>query len=166
VSAPKPDWAALLPVIQAAFRDRIPHNAALDVSLVEIGDGMARMRLPYDARLVGNPVTGVLHGGAITSLIDACSGASVFMRLQQQIPIATLDLRIDYMGPAEPGRDVYARAECYRATKHVAFARAIAYHDDESRPIATSASTFMIGTKGRSAIGDAMAERGATKGGK
>ena len=94
---------------------------------------------------------------------DACSGASVFMKLQQNIPIATLDLRIDYMGPAEPGRDVLARAECYRVTTHVAFARAIAYHDDESRPIATSASTFMISTKGRSVIGQAVAESGRDK---
>ena len=39
----------------------------------------------------------------------------------------------------------------------------IAYHDDENRPIATSASTFMIGTKGKSAIGDAMAEQGVAK---
>lgn len=153
----------MLPIVNQAFRKRVPHNDALGLELVEIADGLARMKLPYSPKLVGNPESGVLHGGAITSLIDACSGASVFMKLQQNIPIATLDLRIDYMGPAEPGRDVLARAECYRVTKHVAFARAIAYHDDESRPIATSASTFMISTKGRSVIGQAVAESGGNK---
>lgn len=150
----------MLPFINQSFRDRVPHNHALGLELIEIGEGLARMRLPYDVRLIGNPETRVLHGGVVTTLIDACSGASVFMRIQRQIPIATLDLRIDYMGPAEPDRDVIARAECYRVTKNVAFVRAIAYHDDEARPIATSASTFMIGTKGRSVISeDAAAAR-------
>lgn len=145
----------MLPMVAAGFRSRIPHNDALDLDLVEIGDGMAKMVLPYAEKLIGNPETRVLHGGAVTALIDACSGASVFMRLRQNIPIATLDLRIDYLGPAEPDRALYARAECYRVTKNVAFARCMAFHD-EARPIASSASTFMIGTKGRSVMGDSV----------
>ena len=62
--------------------------------------------LPYDDKLVGNPDTGVMHGGAITALLDACSGAAVFAALDEWVPIATLDLRIDYLRAAEVGRDV------------------------------------------------------------
>jgi len=29
--------------------------------------------------------------------------------------IATLDMRIDYMGAAEPGKDVHASAHCFKA---------------------------------------------------
>ena len=105
------------------------------------------MRLPYRADLVGDPETGVLHGGVVTTLLDACCGASVFMKVKADIPIATLDLRIDYMAPATPSLDLFARAECYRITRNVAFVRATAFHDDESAPIAMSAGTFMVDTR-------------------
>ncbi|MBP6847442.1 MAG: PaaI family thioesterase, partial [Kofleriaceae bacterium] len=104
-------------------------------------------RLPYAAKLIGNPETGVLHGGAITALLDACAGAAVFAALPQLQPIATLDLRIDYLRPAEPGRDVWAEATCHHTSKNVAFVRALAFHADGEAPIATAAGTFMIATK-------------------
>jgi uncharacterized protein (TIGR00369 family) len=129
------------------FSQGIPHNRALGLEVQELERGISRFRLPYDARLVGNPDTGVLHGGAITALLDACSGAAVFSALTSWVPIATLDLRIDYLRAAEAGRDVLARAHCYRLTRNVAFTRAVAYHDDEADPIASSVGTFMLSTK-------------------
>ncbi|MBE7449363.1 MAG: PaaI family thioesterase [Kofleriaceae bacterium] len=128
------------------FSENVPHNRALGLVVVDIGDGAALIRLPYDPRLVGNPETGVLHGGPITALLDACSGAAVFAALERMQPIATLDLRIDYLRPAEPGRDVTARATCYHTSKNVGFTRAVAFHDREDEPIATSTGTFMLGT--------------------
>lgn len=130
-----------------AFADNVPHNKALGIVIDDVGDRWARFRLPYDPRLIGDPTTGVLHGGVITALLDGCSGAAVFASLPRMQPIATLDLRIDYLGPAEVGRDVLARATCYRLTRNVAFVQALAYHGDESNPIATSAGTFMVGTR-------------------
>ena len=129
------------------FVDAIPHNKALGMRAVELDRGEAVFVLPYDAKLVGNPDTGVLHGGAITALLDACSGASVFSALTEWVPIATLDLRIDYLRAAEAGRDVIAHATCYKTTRNVAFTRAIAYHDDPADPIASSVGTFMLSTK-------------------
>jgi len=129
------------------FNDFIPHNKALGMSVLELERGEAKFRLPYDAKLVGNPDTGVLHGGAITALLDACSGASVFAALTEWVPIATLDLRIDYLRAADVGRDVIAHATCYKRTRNVAFTRAIAYHDDPDDPIASSVGTFMLSTK-------------------
>jgi uncharacterized protein (TIGR00369 family) len=130
-----------------AFIDAIPHNRALGMRMRELRRAEAVFELPYDAKLVGNPDTGVLHGGAITALLDACSGAAVFAALTAWQPIATLDLRIDYMRGAEVGRAIVCRAHCYKLTRNVAFTRAVAYHDDEADPIATSMGTFMIGTK-------------------
>ena len=130
-----------------AFAANVPHNRALGIEILDLERGVARFRLPYGDRLVGNPETGVLHGGAITALLDACSGAAVFCGLPRLQPIATLDLRIDYLRPAAAGRDVLARATCYRITRNVAFTRAIAYLDDEDDPLATAAGTFMLGTK-------------------
>lgn len=125
----------------------IPHNKALGIQALELDKGTALFVLRYDPKLVGNPDTGTLHGGAITALLDGASGASVFAALAEWKPIATLDLRIDYQRAADAGKDVLCRAHCYKVTKNVAFTRAVAYHDDEADPIATSAGTFMLGTK-------------------
>ncbi len=130
-----------------AFFAGVPHNRALGMELVETGPAETVFRLPHDPKLVGNPDTGVLHGGAITALLDGASGAAVFTALADPVPIATLDLRIDYLRPAEAGRAVMARATCYKVTRNVAFTRAVAYHDDPADPIAHSVGTFMVSTK-------------------
>lgn len=145
----KRDRTETLQILNGAFREMIPHNAALGLEVIDFDTTGITMRLPYDVRWVGNPESGVLHGGVITTLLDASSGASVYMRIGSPVPIATLDLRIDYLKPAAPGRDVFARAECYKLTRNVAFVRAFAFHDDANDPIASAASAFMLHTKGR-----------------
>ncbi len=126
----------------------VPHNRALGITMLELDLGSARMSLPYRAELVGNPETGVLHGGAISTLMDACCGAAVFMKLAEPMPIATLDLRIDYLKPATPGLAVVAHAICYKRTRDVAFVRCLAYHDDPDDPIASAAGSFALATRG------------------
>ena len=133
----------------------VPHVRALGMEIVALTRGEALFTLPYDPKLVGNPDTGVLHGGAITALLDGASGAAVFAALTESVPIATLDLRIDYLRPAEVGRPVMARATCYKMTKNVAFTRAVAYHDDPENPIAHSVGTFMISTRPGAGAGPA-----------
>ncbi len=100
--------------------------------------------VPYQPRLVGNPETGVLHGGVITALIDSCFGLAVFVRLNQLRAMATLDLRIDHLKPATPGRAVLGGAVCYKHTSELAFLRGSVYHDTPDDPIATSVSVFMF----------------------
>ena len=125
----------------------VPHNAALGLRMLDVTETEVFLELPYDPKLVGNPETGTIHGGAITALLDACSGRAVFAALAQPVPIATLDLRIDYLKPAEPGKSVLARATCYKLTRNVAFTRAVAYQDDPENAIAHSVGTFMLSTK-------------------
>ena len=139
--------AADLRAIGQRFMRAVPHNNALGLELRAASSGRAEILLPYAAKLVGNPETGVLHGGAISALMDATCGAAVFQALHQPMTIATLDLRIDYLKPATPGRDVTARAHCYKVTRHVAFVRGLAFLDDEDDPIATCTGTFMLGTR-------------------
>ncbi len=131
------------------FSANIPHNRALGIQVLEVAGGEARFELPYDPKLVGNADTGVLHGGAITALLDGTSGAAVFSALEELVPIATLDLRIDYLRPADAGRTVHAHATCYKMTRNVAFTRAVAYHDDPDDPIAHSVGTFMLSTRSK-----------------
>jgi len=122
----------------------IPHCRAVGLRLVEVHGGRSLVRVPYDERLVGNPDTGVLHGGVITTLLDNASGMAVQSTFTEWMSIATLDLRIDYMRPATPGRDLFGAAECYRKTRRIAFVRGVAYHDDPADPVATSVATFML----------------------
>jgi uncharacterized protein (TIGR00369 family) len=139
------DRQLLLEGLKRSLEDGVvPHNKALGLAGEDAGRGFVVLRLPYDQRLVGNPETGVLHGGAITSLLDAAAGLAVFMALDEPTRVATLDLRIDYLGPGTPGRDVLARVDCIRLTHHVAFVRGLAYHDDPAKPIASAAGSFMI----------------------
>lgn len=122
----------------------IPHMQELGMELTEVGGGAAVMELPYQDRLVGNPDTGVLHGGAVTTLIDSVCGMAVASALDEPCPIATLDLRIDYLRPATPGEALLARADCYKVTKQMAFVRSTAYHDNVDDPVATAAGTFIL----------------------
>jgi uncharacterized protein (TIGR00369 family) len=130
------------------FSAAVPHNHALGIRVVSVTSEEAVFELPYDPKLVGNPDTGVLHGGAITALLDGVSGCAVFATITEMVPIATLDLRIDYLRPAEVGKTVRAKATCYKTTRNVAFTRGVAYHDDPDDPIAHSVGTFMLSTKG------------------
>lgn len=125
-----------------------PHFDELGLELVENAPGRAVMRLPYRETLVGNSETAVLHGGAVTTLIDSACGFVAMTALPEPGPVATLDLRIDYLRPARAGRDLLVRADCYRLTRQVAFARAEAYHDDPGVPVAAALGTFMIAEAG------------------
>ncbi len=135
--------AELLERFRQGFAEMIPHNRALGLQFEDFEAGAAIIRLPYSAKLVGNPETGVLHGGAITALMDATCGASVFIKRGTPGRIATLDLRIDYLRKSPPQKDVWARAECFKLTRSVAFVRCLAHNGDPEDPVASGAGAFM-----------------------
>ena len=130
------------------FASAVPHMSELGMEITEAAPFEGVMRLPFRDDLVGNPDTGVLHGGVITTLIDSIAGFAVFASLDEMRPIATLDLRIDYLKPAPAGEDLFAYAHCYKVTRTIAFVRAVAYHRDRDDPIANTVATFMLGTPG------------------
>lgn len=133
----------------SAAYSQVAHAAAIGMVDDTLPDGTPALRLPYAAHLIGDPDTGVLHGGVITALLDHTAGmvARPSELPREEAAIATLDLRIDYMGPATPGRDLWATGECYKRTRNIAFVRAWAFHDDRDDPVATCVAAFMMDTR-------------------
>ena len=126
------------------FMGMVPHLQALGIGFVGRGPNWAELSMPYAPQLVAYPETGVIASGAIFSLMDSAAGFSVLVARGKMEPHATLDLRCDYLRPAEPGKTVFGRAECYKLTRRVAFVRGIAHDGDPDHPIAHVAGTFMF----------------------
>lgn len=126
------------------FIEAIPHAQELGMVLQDIGDGMANISMPYDEKLIGDPETGVIHGGAVSALMDTCCGAAVMSHPSAPGGTATIDLRIDYMRAATPGQTITTKATCHHITRSVAFVRAVAMDDDTDRPVATAAGAFTV----------------------
>lgn len=132
------------PVTLGEAMQALPFSHEIGMRVHSAEGGVAVLSVPYDKRLVGDPETGVLHGGVISALLDTACGSAVLSSPEKLRSTATLDLRIDYMRPATAGRTIYARAECYRVTRSIAFTRALAYHDDPADPVASAAGSFIL----------------------
>ena len=124
--------------------DGSPHAVALGLKLEHLKDGEAQMRAPYNPDFVGDPETGVIHGGIVTALLDHVCGLAAFAGFGGHDAVATLDLRLDYMRPATPNEDVIAVARSVKTTGQIAFVRATAHQGDIDNPVALTQATFMV----------------------
>lgn len=123
----------------------VPQAAALGFRLVTAKPGFGTLEVPWREDLVGDPDTGVIAGGVVTSLLDHTCGLSITsLMAPDPFGTATLDLRIDYMRPAAPRAGVIAEAHCYKLTRSIAFVRAQAWDADPADPIATAQAAFVI----------------------
>jgi acyl-coenzyme A thioesterase PaaI-like protein len=90
----------------------------------------------------------VLAGGVISALLDHTCGMAVWTAMDAFQPIATLDMRIDYLRAASKGRKVFAHASVFRMTRSVAFVRGIAHDGDAEDPVAAVQAAFMLNSDG------------------
>ncbi|PCJ05349.1 MAG: thioesterase [Rhodobacteraceae bacterium] len=126
------------------FIEAIPHAQELGLVVTNIGDGVAEISMPYDVKLIGDPDTGVIHGGAVSALMDTCCGAAVMSHPEAPGGTATIDLRIEYMRAATPGQTITTKATCHHISRNVAFVRAVAMDEDRDRPVATATAAFSV----------------------
>ncbi|KAB6717767.1 MULTISPECIES: PaaI family thioesterase [Roseobacteraceae] len=130
--------------IARQFIEALPHCRALGMKLDSIGQGEAEIFMPYSEALIGDPDTGVIHGGAVSALMDTCAGASVMSHPKSGPATATIDLRIDYMRAAKPGATITAHAICYHMTRSVAFVRVSANDGTSDVPVAAATGAFTV----------------------
>jgi uncharacterized protein (TIGR00369 family) len=129
------------------------HTHALGFAYESLDGDRVRIRVPWRDDLVGDPDTGVLAGGLVTTLLDHVGGLAVWIALGRFEPIATLDLRVDYMRAAEPHRDLIAEARCYRLTRSIAFVRAWAFEDSPEDPVAAAQSAYVLDSNAGRGVG-------------
>ena len=120
------------------------HAGRLGITYHGKGDGWVELALPYADALVGDVDSGVLASGPIIALMDMATSVAVWAKRDKFAAQATLDLRVDYLRPAVPGRTVIGRGECLKLTRAIAFVRGIAYDDTPDDPLAHVAGTFML----------------------
>ena len=125
------------------LNSRLGHGGAIGIGYRAHGPDWAELELPYDERLIGNVDTGVIASGPILSMMDMATSLAVWLRADAFVAHATLDLRVDYLRPATPGKTVIGRGECYRLTRSIAFVRGQAHDGDPDDPLAHVAGTFM-----------------------
>jgi uncharacterized protein (TIGR00369 family) len=126
-----------------SYASKMGHGAALGIAYHDHGEDWAELSLPWRAELVGMPQSEILASGPIVSLMDMATSLAIWIKLGSFRQQATLDLRVDYLRPAMPGRTVIGRGTCYRITRSVAFARGIAHDGDPDDPVANVTGTFM-----------------------
>lgn len=131
------------PGVAAKFMLRHGHSAKLGLQYHDHGADWVALELPWREDLVGEMDRGVLASGPIISMLDMASGLAIWTTQGEFVPIATLDLRVDYQRPARKEAAVIGRVECYRLSRSAAFVRGEAHDGDAADTVATMSGVFM-----------------------
>lgn len=91
---------------------------------------------------------GKIHGGLLSIIMDSIFGLAAFTALEELKPIATINLRTDYVTNVTPGRRVSCAAECRKLKGDVAYVSGDLIDEESAALIATGAGAFMVGTRG------------------
>ncbi len=130
--------AAQLRRIQKAI-GTVPFARLLGIELEEVGSGTATLGLNVRRELTQNH--GVVHGGAIASLIDTATAFAILSLLGPGEKVTTVDLTISYLRPVTDGR-ITAIAKVVRAGRRLFVVSAEVFGQDEK--LATTALSTYI----------------------
>ena len=134
----------------------VPYLQFLGVQVDRRGDELTAI-LPYDDKLIGNPMLPALHGGAtaafleVTAIIEL-SWAMIWEdmeagRLSDDAPKIklpkTIDFSVDYLRSGLP-RDAYARARVNRSGRRFASVHVEAWQDNRSRLFIQGTGHFLM----------------------
>ena len=117
----------------------VPYAKFLGIELGEMKPGEAILHLEVREELRQNQ--GVMHGGAVASLIDTASAFAVVTQLEPNERVTTTDLTIHYLRPVKKGR-LTATARTVRAGRRL-FVLSVEVTDDQEKLIATAVTTYI-----------------------
>ena len=122
-----------------ALLDAWPYARFLGVRLEARDDGPLAV-LPFDPKLIGNPILPALHGGVVASFLELAALA----RLDAEGRRArTIDITVDYLRPARPVT-FYAEARILKLGRRAANLAVEAWQEDRDSPVAALRGHFMI----------------------
>lgn len=123
------------------IRPPSPYAATLALS-VDTADGRIVVTMPSTPDTAGRP--GFLHGGAIAALLDHAGLATARAALEPGVEVRAISIAIDFLrGGSE--QHSHAAARIVRMGRRIANVHAVAWQDDEAKPIATANLKFLIG---------------------
>jgi len=123
---------------RAAFAS-VPYAKFLGLELGEINYDWVSIHLDVREQLKQN--RGVVHGGAIASLIDTASAFAVLTRIEPDEHVSTTDLTIHYLRPVTEGR-LIATARIVKGGRRL-FVLSIDVTNDSDRLVATAVTTYI-----------------------
>lgn len=124
--------------IREAFK-QIPYAHFLGLELGQLRRGEATVHLEVRDELKRN--NGVVHGGAIASLVDTAAAFAILTLLEPDQTTATIDLTIHYLRPIFKGQAT-ATARVARAGRRIIVISVEVL--DEARAVAATALTSFI----------------------
>lgn len=119
--------------------DSVPYAHLLGIELDEVSNGTAKLGFDIRKELTQNH--GVVHGGAIASLIDSATAFAIISLLAPKEKVTTVDLTISYLRPLTKGR-VTAVAKVVRAGRRL-FVVSAEVLDSDGKLAATALSTYI-----------------------
>jgi acyl-CoA thioesterase len=105
----------------------VPYAHLLGIELDEISEGVATLGLNVRKELKQNH--GVVHGGAIASLIDTAMAFAIITLLAPGEKVTTVDLTVSYLRPLTKGR-ITARARVVRSGRRLLVVSADVFAND------------------------------------
>jgi uncharacterized protein (TIGR00369 family) len=150
------DLDTQLQYLKLMYEQKIPFNRILGFEVETYQAGNVAVRFAMKPELIGNYVMETLHGGVISSVLDATGGLNVSISLVEKLQgesvedvekrvarIGTIDLRVDYLRPGR-GQAFLATSAIMRTGKKVAVTR-MELHNEEDLLIAVGTGTYIVG---------------------
>jgi len=155
------DQAARLEKIASAWNSRaLGLITELDLQIEKPELSGVVLRMPFNPNFCVDEEGSMLHGGILTALLDSAFGLANFLAIEDVQTMATIDLRVEYLRPAQSRADVMVFAECYRHTRHVAFNSGRVWFDTPDQPeVARGFAAFSI-IRGEGGMMDKMNTKG------
>jgi uncharacterized protein (TIGR00369 family) len=122
-----------------ALLDAWPYARFLGVRL-EPGEVGPVAVLPFDPKLIGNPLLPALHGGVVASFLELAALAKLDAAGRRA---RTIDITVDYLRPARPV-PLYAEARVLKLGRRAANLAVEAWQEGRDSPVAALRGHFMI----------------------